>query len=339
MDITTAQVQEAARQLRLIVDRPAIATQDLTKGTRFARKELTSNLPDGYVAIIDNRNKTTYTRMPLETFKTLLTIYGDQFRKGDAPKLLKKIMVNRQLFTSNAKFLDIVQGQGESIPFFEAKPRQKVKKKVTLKGKQKKLGVKAKPPETKPVIVPIEGNEDFFTIDGVFYGYDEEDNEVLNDDLEPVGISITSMRPMTVNDIEWYNSGLEDKHYRNPNYKGSGKKSVMKVEPVVFPNLLPQPTLQAEARKPQPKYTRYPQLPPEYYWGQELSGGGYTGTPSPVEGSEVIYKKSDNKRLDSIDVMWSTDDKVLYDENLDEIEYASIGKRIRDAEFFNKSLR
>lgn len=337
MDITTAQVQEAARQLRLIVDRPPIATQDLTKGTRFARKELASNLPDGYVAIVDDRNKATYTRMPLETFKTLLTLYGDQIRKGEGPKLLKKIMVNRQLFTSNAKFLDIVQGHGESIPFIEAKPqiaRQPVKKKVTLKGKQKKLGVKAKPPENK-LVIKYEDNPDFFYIDGVIYYYDEDDNEVLNDEIVPVGISITTMRPMTVDDIEFYNTGLENKHYTNPNYKGSGKKSVMKRDKVVFPDLSPQPTLV----KPQPKYTRYPQLPPGYYWGQELSGGGYTGIPSPVEGSEVIYKKSDNKRLRSVDVMWSTDDKVLYNENLDEIEYASIGKRIRDAEFDNKSLR
>lgn len=157
MDIPTKrQVQEAAKQLRLIVDRPAIATQDLTKGTRFARKELTSNLPDGYVAIVDNRNKTTYTRMPLETFKTLLTLYEDQLgRKGEAPKLLKKVMVNGQLFSSNAKFLDIVQRHGQSVPLMvPQEPIQKVKKKVVVKGKQKKLGVKAseKPaPKPKPV--------------------------------------------------------------------------------------------------------------------------------------------------------------------------------------------
>lgn len=129
MDITTAQVKEAARQLRLIVDRPAIATRELSQGSRKVKRELSSNLPDGYVAIVDNRNKKTYTRMPLETFKTLLTIYGDQIRKGEGPKLLKKIMVNRQLFTNNKTLLDIVKRNGESIPYFEGKPIQKVKKK------------------------------------------------------------------------------------------------------------------------------------------------------------------------------------------------------------------
>lgn len=131
MDIPTKeQVREAAKQLRLIVDRPPIATQDLTRGTRFARKELASNLPDGYVAIVDNRNKTTYTRMPLETFKTLLTLYEDQIgRKGEGPKLLKKVMVNRQLFSSNAKFLDVVQRHGQSVPLMEPQePIQKVVK-------------------------------------------------------------------------------------------------------------------------------------------------------------------------------------------------------------------
>ena len=134
MDITTAQVQEAARQLRLIVDRPAIATRELSQGRKKVRRELRSNLPDGYVAIVDNENKSPYTRMPLETFKTLLTMYEDQLRKGEGPKLLKKVMGNEgQLFTNNKTLLNIVQRHGESIPYFEAKPIQKVKKKKTYK--------------------------------------------------------------------------------------------------------------------------------------------------------------------------------------------------------------
>ncbi len=199
MDITTAQVQEAARQLRLIVDRPAIATQDLTKGTRFARKELTSNLPDGYVAIIDNRNKTTYTRMPLETFKTLLTIYEDQIgRKGEGPKLLKKVMVNGQLFTNNAKLLDVVQRHGQSVPLMEPQePIQKVKKKVVVKGKQKKLGVKAseKPKPVKKKIykfpelpagykwIDVDGSGELFRLKLKGFGhldYDVEDKVLLD---------------------------------------------------------------------------------------------------------------------------------------------------------------
>lgn len=156
MDITTAQVQEAARQLRLIVDRPAIATRELSQGRKKVKRELRSNLPDGYVAIVDNENRSLYTRMPLETFKTLLTMYEDQIRKGDGPKLLKKVMSNEgQLFTNNKKLLDIVQRHGESIPYFEAKPIQKVKKKVVVKGKQKKLGVKAsEKPAPKPAPKP-----------------------------------------------------------------------------------------------------------------------------------------------------------------------------------------
>jgi len=218
MDITRTQVQEAARQLRLIVDRPAIATQELTKGSRFARKELRSNLPDGYVAIVDNRNKTTYTRMPLETFKTLLTIYEDQIgRKGDAPKLLKKIMVNGQLFTNSAKLLSVVQRHGESIPYFEAKPIEKVKKKPTPKPiilEETDTETDTETEEDEGLSVELDEDEqEYYIYDGVTYIHNFEDDEILDiENLEPVG-------ELDGAEIIFFNDFLAAKHRRHPKYK------------------------------------------------------------------------------------------------------------------------
>ena len=400
MDIRA--VREAKKQLELITALPtAIAVQPFEKGPRYQKKEIVAKLPKGYVAIVDNKDRTRFTRMPMETLKSILITYQDQIGVKRVKDLLDKAeREGGRLYTSHPKVLEVVQRQGLTFTAEPEKP--KPVKPDALPPKKKKVYKRYKYPNLPPGYkfeadgmniklkrsrghIVVDGEElkvynavideigDFkdidrildeqeakeearqktlktktkaeivtpylaedqtlITIDGVEYIHDTDSNELIGlRDLEIMGFYNIG-DPPTGDNVDWSNETLREIHETNPQYKGK-KKSVMKVEQVVFPD----PSPQAPPKKQEPKYTQYPQLPIEFYWGQQYAGG-YSGQErGPVEGSEVIYKKSDNNPLDTINVVWSTDEKVLYDENFDEIEYASIGQRIRDAVFWNKSL-
>lgn len=338
MDIRA--VREAKKQLELITALPtAIAVQPFEKGPRYQKKEIVAKLPKGYVAIVDNKDRTRFTRMPMETLKSILITYQDQIGVKRVNDLLDKAeREGGRLYTSHPKVLEVVQRQGLTFTAEPEKPPEpeKILDEQEAKEEEAKEEEELRTKTTAEIFSDLDEDQSLITIDGVEYIHDTDSRELIGlRDLEIMGYYNIG-DPPTGDNVGWTNQTLRERHERDPKYKVK-KKPVMKVEPVVFPD--PSPP-QAPIKKPKPKYTQYPQLPPEYYWDQQYAGGGYRGEGEliPVANSEVIYKKSDNEPLSNADVVWDTGDKVLYDRNFDEIEYASIGQIIRNAEFVTREL-
>ncbi len=116
MDLTS--VREARNQLLKITSMPSGI-----QSSRFATTRATEidAIPEGYIAIVDNMNKKSYTRMPFEVFRQMLVLYRKELGDKQADSLLKKALSkDREIYTSNKKFLSVVKRQG--IRYVEADP-------------------------------------------------------------------------------------------------------------------------------------------------------------------------------------------------------------------------